>query len=588
MPGLHVNIFETSRGLVTGKQEIRDDADLNRLFQWQESALNAWDNAKQRGIVEAMTGTGKTILAIKSLKRLQSRGERVSPLIVVPTIALLNQWCEQLRKDFPDCPIGRIGDGSRGSFAVGDGGALPVVCVSTIHSAVPAVENGLFAHCQFGGHKSFLIADECQRYLNEDQKLFNRILRHPYDYTLGLSATIDQFEVEGLGKIVFKFSINDAVAGGIIPRFDVLNVGVTLTSDELTQYLELGTRLQQLQKSLLIMYPELKYLEGDFYWAFLKRLLNDEEDPTVRAIFGCLFKRAALSHTSAVKLRLMPQIIELLVSKAQKKMLVFFERIWTAEAGQDDVVQRVAVQVRDSVTGIGSSRNDDPVWCKLFHSEMKNGHRDAILQEFRGIGPSALLTCRALDEGLDVPAVDAAMLVASTQSPRQRLQRIGRTLRRGDGHKRPLIVILYVNGTSDSNIRISADDPEFKDAATIYDADAKNCLQKITEILGMAEPSGRPANSPACTTMPRPKPQIVPQDRQWDLVVNARVTRSALNTALSRIARKTVLKLELMDGIVLTGEWRMLLEEVLFLEKPVRQIAARRVAQLWTECLKQK
>ena len=102
-------------------------ADLDRLFQWQERAIDAWEQAGRRGIVEGMTGTGKTILAIKAVKRLQGQGQRVSPLIVVPTVALLDQWCTRLRKDFPDCPIGRIGDGSHGSFAAGDGGPLPVV-----------------------------------------------------------------------------------------------------------------------------------------------------------------------------------------------------------------------------------------------------------------------------------------------------------------------------------------------------------------------------------------------------------------------------------------------------------------------------
>jgi superfamily II DNA or RNA helicase len=558
--------------------------DLDRLFQWQERAIDAWERANRRGIVEGMTGTGKTILAIKAVKRLQAQGQRVSPLIVVPTVALLDQWCTRLRKDFPDCPIGRIGDGSHGSFAAGDGGALPVVCVSTIHSAVPAAEQGLFDHCRPDGHRSFLVADECHRYLNEDQKLFNRILRRPYDYTLGLSATVERFEVEGLGRIVYTYDINDAVRDGVIPHFDVLNVGINLRPEELTQYLELDERIRNLQKKLVDLYPDLEFLDGELYWRRLRRLFSDD-DPVARALLLSIFKRAAISYTAAEKLKLVPQIIELLVNKAAKKMLVFFERIWTAEAGQEDVVRRVAEQVRDTVTGRTGGRNDDPVWCKLFHSEMKGDVRSAVLEEFRGIGPSALLACRALDEGLDVPAVDAAMLVASTQSPRQRLQRIGRTLRRGDGRKRPLIVILYVNGTSDTNVRIDPNDPDFKEAATVFDAGPKDCVGKITEILGIAAPAAHAKATPRRQAIGVAEVTNAVGEN-WELMLEQLAASShALKKAVASLPRKTAVKLELTDGTTVFGEWRMLSDDLLFLERPARQVAARRVSRLWRSCL---
>src|SRR5438093_5676546 len=97
--------------------------DSARLFQWQDKALDAWLNAGGRGIVEGMTGTGKTHIAFKAIKRLLDQGHRVSPLIVVPTRALLDQWLDKLRTEFPGQNFGRMGDGSHDDFSRSTAGA---------------------------------------------------------------------------------------------------------------------------------------------------------------------------------------------------------------------------------------------------------------------------------------------------------------------------------------------------------------------------------------------------------------------------------------------------------------------------------
>lgn len=563
------------RARLCGDNMQHADTDLKRLYRWQEYALDAWIANKGKGIIEGMTGTGKTKIAFNAIKRLVKNQEWVSPLIVVPTIALLNQWYENLVKEFPSEVIGRIGDGWNDDFSSARGRALPLACIATIHSAVSAVERGIFDHCGRGKYKSLLIADECHRYINEDQKLFNRILRRDYDYTLGLSATVDRFEVPGLGKIVYTYDINAAVRDGVIPHFDVLNLGLDLSSQERAEYLELGERISSLQRRLKDCYPELEFLDGDYYWGALKRMLRDDEDPLVSALFGCIFKRAAISYTAIAKMKLVPQIIDFLVNRAQRKMLVFFERIWTAEVGQDDVVRRVAEQIRDALV---DENNDDPIWCKLFHSQMKDVLRDAVLNEFRSIGPSALLACRALDEGLDIPAVDAALLVASTQSPRQRLQRIGRTLRRGDGNKRPLIVIMYVNGTSDVNVRIEANDPAFGQAATVYDAGSTQCMERMAEILGMAAPRiGLTAYSHAASAG-----HTTVDDVEWELIVGGdKLNLDDVYMRVTRLARRTRLKLELRDGRIVYGHWQRWMDGVLMLDTPTVQIGPARIVRIW-------
>jgi superfamily II DNA or RNA helicase len=56
-----------------------------------------------------------------------------------------------------------------------------------------------------------------------------------------------------------------------------------------------------------------------------------------------------------------------------------------------------------------------------------------------------LVCCRALDEGIDVPEAECAILAASTSSHRQRVQRLGRVLRLSRNKESAEIYSLYAS-----------------------------------------------------------------------------------------------------------------------------------------------
>ena len=70
----------------------------------------------------------------------------------------------------------------------------------------------------------------------------------------------------------------------------------------------------------------------------------------------------------------------------------------------------------------------DPV---EYHSNME-GDRTATMSWFRSFG-GILVSIRCLDEGVDIPDVSHALILASSQNPRQFIQRRGRVLRRTPG-----------------------------------------------------------------------------------------------------------------------------------------------------------
>ena len=441
------------------------------LHRWQESALVAWNRAKRKGIIEAVTGSGKTHVAFGALEQLQNEDRRLNTLIVVPTVPLMNQWVSKLSELFPGRRVGRIGGGFSDDFS-----RFPL-CVAVINSAVRRV-NRLLQHTLYGPVKSFLIADECHHYI--EAPVFRQIRQFPFHYTLGLSATIDPYEVPGLGKVIFEYRFRDANRDDLVPSFDLVNTTVSLTGDEQAHYRKLSEKIgEEIQMIREACYHEMLNVPERAFFHRLKQLMvgdDGSEDPVIKRLFGLIFKRVRIYYMSERKMVLATDLIRRLVHRGSKKAIVFFERIDSAEDVQADVAVEVANKLRSRIQEIM------PIWCRVFHSGLQRKERDKVRAEFRAKGQSALLACRCLDEGIDIPEVDAAILVASTQSRRQRIQRIGRTLRRGRDDKRPLIVTLYCAKTRDENV-IQHDREIFSGVATFQETSEHSCLEVVNRLV---------------------------------------------------------------------------------------------------------
>lgn len=465
-------------GLVAKPTEVRQSEPerqplFDRLYGWQKQAVCAWEARRQRGIVEAVTGSGKTLLALAAWERLKSREKLLHTLIVVPSRPLMNQWYECFRSVFPVHRIGRIGDGHRDGFSVAD------ICVAVVHSAVKRLPE-LFAHLHRCPAKTFLIADECHRYI--DPQVLSRIRQFSFDFTLGLSATIDPFQVKGLGQVVCTYRFGDAVRDGLIPRFDLVNCPVPLTRGEGADHRNLTTKfMEQLDLVRNVYRAELEGIAGNQIFRRLLSMLKQleyENDPVIRRLFGLMFRRVSISYKAEHKMELAKEI-SLLLLNSGRKMLVFFERIQSAAEVQDDIedAERLEIETANALAEkVGTN------WCKVLHSGLRTEERKHRLEEFRSAKVAALLVCRVLDEGVDVPDMDAAVLVASTQSARQRIQRIGRVLRRREGKKRPLVVTLYVPETTDRNV-VADDDEIFAEAAEIHHVEHARCVEKLRTFL---------------------------------------------------------------------------------------------------------
>ena len=315
------------------------------------------------------------------------------------------------------------------------------------------------------------------------------MLRFPFHATLGLSATARSspinWSIPGLGAIVYEYTFEQAGKDGLVPPFDLVNCSTSFTPGEERQYLDLTETIgDQFVKVLDLYGCELRSVPDHLLFRRLRQLMmidKNTEDPTIKRLFTLLFRRSALCYQATNKIALAMALI-ILMLQAGKKVMVFFERIESTEEVAD-IALATSRKLQGHLQAAGIP------WCKVYHSQLADTKRKQILEDFCLPGPKALLSCRTLDEGIDIPEVDCAILAASTQSRRQRIQRIGRVLRRGEDGKRSTIVTLYVRGSGDENI--CAEDKElFGGPVTLHEVEDKDCLGFLSSLLGRAASTG--------------------------------------------------------------------------------------------------
>src|SRR5262245_65729649 len=104
---------------VVGGGVIGQASPERALYRWQLDALVSWLRCGRRGVIEAVTGSGKTDVAIVAAAEALRRGRFV--LVVVPSRVLMEQWHGRLQVALPHARIGRLGDAGRDTSASCDG-----------------------------------------------------------------------------------------------------------------------------------------------------------------------------------------------------------------------------------------------------------------------------------------------------------------------------------------------------------------------------------------------------------------------------------------------------------------------------------
>lgn len=364
-----------------------------KLRPLQQKALSKFETANRQGILSIATGAGKTITALACANSIE---ELDLIVIAVPTTDLVKQWQEELEKktNFPSPIIAR---GKAMDWMEDLRRKLNLIRHQRISSRrQPAIFIGTYRGLSqtkvanliddMGGlpRNSLLIADEVH---GAGSTQHRTILRDDFNYRLGLSATpIRKFDEEGTDiildyfkGIIYEFNLKDAIEVGILCEYEYRVYVMTLTEEENEAY-------QQISKQI-------------------SRLSHSKQDKAEEKIKKLLLARARIVKAAESKINILDRILQ--EHKLEKGM------IYCA-----DDTQATAVSEKLAKSNYRVAR---------YTSKDKN--RQSILRQFSRGHLDAVVAIKCLDEGIDIPSTDLAIILASDTTERQFIQRRGRILR---------------------------------------------------------------------------------------------------------------------------------------------------------------
>ncbi|MBM0236515.1 DEAD/DEAH box helicase [Micromonospora sp. ATA32] len=414
------------------------------LAPWQAEAVDAWTSARgdsYRGTLEIVTGGGKTLIALACAARAAERDPDLRLAVVVPTEALARQWQAALERftTLQSSDIGLLGAG--GSADLSTCRAL-VAVLNTAAKQLPALAQA--------AQPLMLVVDECHR---AGAPTFSRVLDTKADYRLGLSATPDRDELDDagqplrydeqlvgreLGAVVYRFTLRDARHAGWLPDYDIHHHGIQLTDEEQREYDKISRQVDDLA-------DELRSLGYEVGRAQQLQRRRDDVAQVARRYIAVTSRRKDLLYRAAERSRVAHRIIaEAFEGGAARRVLLFHERVGEAE--------QLYHHLQQEMSGIS---------IVLEHSRLGTRERVNALNAFRHGQAQVLVSVKSLVEGIDVPDADLGMSVAATSSVRQRIQALGRVLRRQFDDSAPRkhadMHLIYVAGTVDEQIYAKED-----------------------------------------------------------------------------------------------------------------------------------
>lgn len=413
------------------------------LHAWQRECLQRW-LPTGRGTVKVATGGGKTLFALAAAEALQqSRVPDLRMAIVVPTVPLMYQWRDELlRGNLPEAAIGLLG-GGHSPPGLGAVRILVTVLNSAREQLPEMVRRATWAE------RLLLVVDECHRAnAMRAQKVFDVGAL----YTLGLSATpeseLDAADVpatdawnaspagQALGPIIYEFSIRESLEAGLLTPFEVWHVGLPLLGDETGEHGRLSRQISDLRQTLQLRHRQSRSTQGFLAWCQTMAARRGDADAV--AFIGLANERKRLLYRAAARREAVLHVLQDASADPESRSIVFHESIAEIEC-------LFAAAVRRGL----------PV--TLEHSKLPGTVRDASIDAFRRGDARSIISAKSLVEGFNVPSADVGVIAASSGSVRQRIQSLGRLLRRKAGGRTARIVVLYVRDTEDEAIYEKAD-----------------------------------------------------------------------------------------------------------------------------------
>ena len=367
---------------------------LREARPYQSEALAAWKSARGRGVVVLPTGSGKSHVAILAID-----DKRRSALVVAPTLDLVRQWFDLLGATF-GVPIGLVGGGEHD---------VQPLTVTTYDSAHLHMEH-------LGGRFGLIVFDECHHLPSAAYALAARASIAPF--RLGLTATPERTDGRDaeltslIGPIVYRKDIT-TLSGDYLSEYEIERVEIALTEEERIEYDSERRIYRDFVSSQGIR------MRSPAGWSeFIMRAARSDEG---RRAMQAYRRQRALAFAAPAKL---DYLEHLLYAHRADRAILFTEDNATAYA----ISRRFLVPV-------------------ITH-QTKVRERSAILTGLAAGTFGAVATSKVLNEGVDVPDANVAVILSGSGSVREHVQRLGRILRKREG-KRAVLYEVVTASTSE-------------------------------------------------------------------------------------------------------------------------------------------
>jgi len=367
-------------------------------FEHQGRAVNAWCSAGFRGILEMATGSGKTITSMICAYRLYERHKPLLIVVAAPYVPLIEQWCKEIE------PFGL----KPANLTIVGGAQKRATELQRIKRRLRAglsdVEAVVVSHdtlCTFE-FRDAVASFDCARLLIADEahnlgspSFINRPPEF-FEHRLGLSATpIRQYDQEGtdallafFGPVVFQFTLEEAI-GRCLVEYEYYVHPVYLTAREMDDWHDLTDKIKQNAWRSNDGKPD----------EYLTKLLRD---------------RRTLLETAVGKLTRLTALLDEEDLKSLRHTLVY-----ATDKGPEQL---------DSVNRL--LRDKGILFHQLTAQETADREQmKRIIRSFQQGEIQVLTAKRVLDEGVNIPQMCKAFILASTTVERQWVQRRGRLLR---------------------------------------------------------------------------------------------------------------------------------------------------------------
>ncbi len=391
-------------------------------YDYQSQAIDEWEKHNYRGIFDMATGTGKTLTALGALSRLhRQKDNHIATVIVCPYIHLVKQWLEDINA-FGIHPI--ICNGTnpkwRREFMTAVrifNAGISDICVITTNATI-AMDDFQSLIDKLNGEVC-IVVDEAHNFGAAKQI---SCMKNLYNYRLALSATLvrhhDDYGTQRLfdffGEICIEYSLKMAIDSGYLTPYYYYPLIVTLDDDERDKYNILTEKIVNIMRNC------------------------KKDDPLPKTAEQLLIERARIIAGARNKLNVLKSLIEEKYTK-EHNLLIYCgaTKVLSSdyEGGNPDDFEMRQIEAVNDILG-----NQLGMSVRKFTSEESLKERERIKNDFaEGDMLQAVVAIKCLDEGVNIPCIKTAFILASSTNPKEYVQRRGRVLRKAKGKKYAVI-----------------------------------------------------------------------------------------------------------------------------------------------------